>query len=586
LNLLSEQKIEQTLQLMGKTPDTKMTPEVARAVCTRAGSKAYLSGSISNLGSQYVIGINAVNCQSGDSLARQQVTADSKEGVLKALDSATIKLRETLGESLKTIHKMDTPIEEATTPSLEALQAYSLGRKMMLGKADYPAAVPMFERAITLDPRFAMAYASLGTCYLNLGEKNLAEQNTEHSYTLRGQVSEWEKFYIESHYYHFVTGDLEQARQVYELWGQTYPRDSVPPQNLGVIYQSLGQYDKSLTQTQEAVRLAPAAAGPPGNLVETYTRLSRFGDARTTADDAATRKLESAALHFDNYNLGFLQHDSEGMAREGGWAANKPANANVMLYLAAEVAGYSGQADKARGLSREAVQASLRTGEKENAARCQAASALREATYGNVAEARRAANAALELMRGRDEQYLVGLALAMVGETTSAQSLADDLAKRYPRDTIVQFNYLPTLRAQILLGKSMMAPSDAASAKDAARKAVEELQAATPYEFGTPGNSAFTIGGYPVYVRGAAYLQAGQGTEAVTEFQKIVERPGVTLSESIGALAYLGLARGYALSGDAAKAKAAYDNFFQLWKVADAHLPILKAARAEYGKLG
>lgn len=586
LNLLSEQKIEQTLQLMGKTPETKMTPEVARELCTRAGSKAYLSGSIANLGSQYVIGINAVNCQSGDSLARQQVTADSKEGVLKALDSATIKLRETLGESLKTIHKLDTPIEEATTPSLEALQAYSLGRKMMLGKADYAAAVPMFERAITLDPRFAMAYASLGTCYNNLGEKNLAEENTEHSYALRGQVSDWEKFYIESHYHNFVTGDLEKARQVYELWGQTYPRDSVPPQNLGVIYQYLGQYDKSVTQTQDAVRLAPSSAVLPANLVESYTRLNRFGDARTTADEAATRKLESPDLHFYNYNLGFLQHDSEGMAKEGAWAASKPSEANVMLYLAAEVAGYRGQAEKARGLSRDAVQASLRAGEKENAARCEAASALREATYGNVPEARRSANAALALTRGRDEQYLVGLALAMTGETATAQTLADDLAKRYPQDTIVRFNYLPTLRAQMELGRSMVAPSDSEAAKNAARKAVQEMQAATPYEFGTPGNSAFTIGGYPVYVRGAAYLQAGQGAEAVTEFQKIVEHPGVTLSESIGALAYLGLARGYALSGDAAKAKAAYDNFFQLWKVADADLPILKAARAEFAKLG
>ena len=586
LNLLSEQKIEQTLQLMGKNPETKMTPEVARELCTRAGSKAYLSGSISTMGRQYVIGINAVNCQTGDSLARQQVTADNKEGVLKALDSATIKLRETLGESLKTIHKMDTPIEEATTPSLEALQAYSLGRKLMLGKGDYAAAVQMFEQAIALDPRFAMAYASLGTCYNNLGERNLAEQNTEHSYTLRGQVSGWEKFYIESHYYHFVTGDLEKARQVYELWRQTYPRDNVPPQNLGSIYQNMGQYDKSLTQTQEAVRLAPSSPLLPANLVESYTRLSRFGDARTAADDAAARKLESPDLHFDDYNLGFLQHDAESMAKEGAWAASKPADENVMLHLAAEVAGYDGQADKARGLSREAVQASLRAGEKENAARCQAASALRDATYGNVAEARRAGNSALELARGRDEQYLVGLALAMVGETVSAQSLAEDLAKRYPRDTIVQFNYLPTLRAQMLLGKSMMAPTDATSAKDAGRKAVEELQAATPYELGTPANAAFTIGGYPVYVRGEAYLQAGQGAEAVTEFQKLVEHPGVTLSESIGALAYLGLARGYALSGDTGKAKAAYENFFQLWKVADADLPVLKAARAEYGKLG
>src|SRR5271163_593586 len=276
LNLLSEQKIQQTLLLMGKTPETKLTPEIARDVCERAGSKAYLGGTISNLGSQYVIGINAVNCLTGDALAVQQVTADNKEGVLKALDSATTKLRETLGESLRSIRNLDTPIEQATTPSLEALQAYSLGRKTMMGKGDYTAAVPLFERAITLDSRFAMAYALLGTCYSNLGEKNLAEENTQHSYALRGAVSEWERFYIESHYHHFVTGDLEKARQAYELWAQTYPRESGPVQNLGVIYQVLGQYEKSLAQTQAAIQLTPQVATLKANLVETLTRLNRL----------------------------------------------------------------------------------------------------------------------------------------------------------------------------------------------------------------------------------------------------------------------------------------------------------------------
>src|SRR5271154_4706911 len=306
LNLLSEAKIQQTLLLMGKPADAKLTPEIARDVCQRAGSKAYLGGSISNLGSQYVIGINAVNCQTGDALAVQQVTADSKEGVLKALDSATTKLRETLGESLRSIRNLDTPIEQATTPSLEALQAYSLGRKTMLGKGDYTAAVPMFERAIALDTRFAMAYALLGTCYSNLGEKNLAEENTQHSYALRGAVSEWERFYIESHYHHFVTGDLEKARQAYELWAQTYPRDTVPPQNLGVIYQLLGQYDKSLAQTQAAVQLAPQVATLQANLVETLTRLNRFGDARAAADETAAKKIDSPDLRYYEYNLSFL----------------------------------------------------------------------------------------------------------------------------------------------------------------------------------------------------------------------------------------------------------------------------------------
>ena len=585
LNLLSDQKIQQTLLLMGRTADSKLTPELARDVCQRSGSKAYLSGSISTLGSEYVIGVKAVNCQTGDALALQQVTADNKERVLKALDEATTQLRERLGESLRTIRKLDTPIEEATTPSLEALQAYSLGRKTMMGKGDYSAAVPMFERAITLDGRFAMAYALLGTCYNNLGEKNLAEENTQHSYTLRGHVSEWERFYIESHYYHFVTGDLEKARQVYETWAQTYPRENVPPGNLGDIYLKLGQYDKSLVEDQEAIRLAPTVTQNYANLVETYTRLDRFGDARRSEDEAAGKKVDSPNLHFYAYNLSFLQHDAEGMAQQAAWAAGKPKYENIMLYLQADVTGYAGKLAKARDLSRLAVESSLHAEQAEIAARCEASAALREATFGNVAEARQQAAAALAFSHGRDEAFVAGLALAVAGDSAGAQTLADELAKRYPLDTIVQFNYLPSLRGQIALNRAAAGPKDAPKAIEA-MKAVEALQPAGPYEFGAPANSALTISMYPVYVRGSAYLQARQGAAAVAEFQKIVERPGVVVGESIGALAYLGLARGYAMSGDGANAKAAYEAFFQLWKEADPDVPVLKAAHAEYAAIG
>jgi tetratricopeptide (TPR) repeat protein/predicted Ser/Thr protein kinase len=587
LNLLSEQKIQQTLLLMGKRADTKLTPEIARDVCTRAGSKAYLSGSISNLGSQYVIGVNAVNCQTGDSLGRQQVTADNKEGVLKALDTATTKLRETLGESLKTIQKLDTPIEQATTPSLEALQAYSLGRKMMLGAGDYSAAVPLLQHAAALDPKFAMAYGLLGTCYSNLGEKNLAAENAEKSYLLRGHVSEWEKFYIESHYYHFVTGDLEKARQAYESWSQTYPRESVAPGNLGVIYQTLGQYEKSLTQIREAIRLSPGVAVNYANLVDTLTRLNRFGDAREAAKDAWVKKLDSPDLHFYLYNLDFLQKDAEGMAKQMAWSAGKPGKENILFYLAAEVAGYGGQLGKAREFSREAVTSAERAEQREIAARCAAAAALREATLGNFAEAKRGAAATLALSNGRDAQYIAALAVAMAGDSVQAQISAEDLAKRFPQDTIVQFNYLPTLRAQIALNHSSSGATNGASIAAAGGvKAVEALQAAAPYESGVPGNSTFAMGMYPVYVRGMAYLDAKQGGLAAAEFQKIVDRPGVVVSEPIGALAYLGLGRAFAMSGDVAKAKRGYEEFFKLWKDADGDVPVLKAAKAEYGKLG
>jgi Flp pilus assembly protein TadD/predicted Ser/Thr protein kinase len=575
LNLLSEQKIQQMLLLMGKPADARLTPEIARDLCQRAGSKVYLSGSIATLGSQYVIGVNAVNCQTGDSVARQQVTADNKEGVLKALDTATTKLRETLGESLKTIQRLDTPIEQATTPSLEALQAYSLGRKVMLGQADYNAAVPLLQRATALDPKFAMAYGLLGTCYSNLGEKNLSAESTEKSYALRGHVSEWEKFYIESHYHHFVTGDLEKARTVYELWGQTYPRDSVPPRNLGVVYETLGQYEKSLAKTHEGIQLTPAAPEGYANLVEVLTHLNRFDEARSVAKEALAKKLDAPNLHFYLYNLSFLRKDADGMTREVAWSAGKPGKENILSYLEAEAAAYGGQLNKAREYSREAVASAKRTEQKEIAARCEAASALREATFGNAVEAKRGAAATLALSNGRDVQYIAALAVAMAGDTMQAQISSEDLAKRFPLDTIVQFNYLPTLRAQIALnhaGNGM--------------KAVEALKPAAAYELGAPGNSIFSMSMYPVYVRGMAYLDARQGALAAAEFQKMVDQPGVAISESIGALAHVGLARAYAMVGDLARAKKEYEVFLKLWKDGDGDVPVLQDAKAEYGKLG
>jgi eukaryotic-like serine/threonine-protein kinase len=574
LNFVSEQRIQQTLALMGQPPDKKLTPEIARDLCRRTGSKAYLSGTISTLGSQYVIGVNAVNCQTGDSLAQQQVTADSKEQVLKALDEATTKLRERLGESLKTIKKLDTPIEEATTPSLEALQAYSLGRTIMMGKGDYQAAVPLLQRATRIDPNFAMAYGLLGTCYANLGEQNLAEENTEKSYELRAHVSEWEKFYIESHYYHFVTGELEKAREVYELWGQTYPRERVSHTNLGVVYQMLGQYDKSLAEFREAMRLAPTDGANFSNLADAQMQLNQFGESRATADEAVAKHLDSPVLHFVLYQLSFLQHDDATMAQQLAWSTGKPGKENIMLYLEAEVAARSGDFAKARSSYALAVASALRAEEKETAARIEAAAALSEASCGLTSDARQRAAATLQLSNGRDAQYVAALALAIAGDSAKAQSLGEDLASRFPRDTMVQLNYLPTLRAQILLDNSNNGIA-----------AVEILQVASSYDLGVPENSTFSTNLYPVYVRGQAFLAARQGEPAAAEFQKILDHPGIVVGESIGTLTYLGLARAYRLSGDRDKAKAAYDEFFRLWKDAEADVPVLKEAQSEYAQL-
>jgi eukaryotic-like serine/threonine-protein kinase len=574
LSLVSEQRIQQTLRLMGLPPDSKLSPAIAGDLCQRAGSAAYLTGAISNIGTQYVIGVSAINCRTGDSLAEEQVTADGKEKVLKALGEVSTKLRERLGESLKTVQRLDTPVEQATTPSLEALQAYSLGRKTMLGKADYTAALPLFERSIQLDPNFAMAYANLGTAYHNLGEKGLAAENTSKSYELRTHVSEWEKFYIESHYHHFVTGDLEKARQSYELWAQIYPREQVPPMNLGVVYQTLGQYDKSLNEFRQALRLSPADSLNFANLVLAYIHLHRLDDARTLANEALSKNLDSSDLRVSLYQLAFLKNDLPGMAEQVSWSVGKPGTENSMLYLEAGTAAYSGRLIAARELSRQASTSAARAGEKEMAAGCEFSAALWEALYGNASQARQRAASALALSDGRDFQFVAAFALALIGDSARAQPLADDLQTRFPKDTVVQFNYLPTLHAQLLLA----APNNAA-------KAVDALSSVTPYELGVPGGSTFWSNLYPVYVRGQAFLASGQGTQAAAEFQKILDWPGVVVNEPIAALAHLGLARSYALAGDAPKSRAAYQDFLTLWKDADPDIPILIAAKAEYAKL-
>ena len=573
LSLISDQRTRQTLQLMGKPADARLTPQIARELCERTASKAYLSGTISNIGSQFVVGINAVNCQTGDTLAQEQATADSKEHVLGALGDAATKLREKLGESLKTVHKLATPIEQATTPSLEALQAYSMGRNTMLAQGNYTAAVPLFQRAIQLDPNLAMAYASLGTTYHNLGEKELAAENTRRSFELRAKVSEREKFYIESHYHDFVTGDLNKARQVYELWAQTYPRESIPLTNLGVLYQGLGQYEKALESFRASQKISPNDALEYANLLIIYVNLNRAKEAHAIAADAAAKKLDAPSIRYALYQLSFLQSDDAGMAEQVGWAsADRPGEESQLLYYQSDTAAYYGQLNKARELSRQAVASAERAGRKEGAAGCEAAAGLREALFGNGAEAKRAAGNALKASNGKDVQFLAALSLAMVGDKEKAIEFADSLKSRFPDDTIVKFNYLPTIYAQIALNDG-----------DPAR-AIEFLRAATPYELGLAGTSNFSTYLYPVYVRGQAYLAAHQGAAAAAEFQKLLNWPGVVSNEPIGALAHLGLARAHAISGESKDARTSYNNFLTLWKNADSAFPFLSAVQAEAPK--
>ncbi|MGA9498479.1 MAG: protein kinase [Terriglobales bacterium] len=573
LSLVSESSVRQTLRLMGEENDARLTPALARELCQRVQGAAELEGSIASLGNEYVVGLKATNCATGSSLANVQVTADNKEHVLKALDQGAVSLREKLGESLSTIEKFDTPVEQATTRSLEALQAYSLGRKMMVGRADSVAAIPLFQEAIAGDRNFAMAYASLGTAYHNLGEKNLAAENTRKSFELRSPVSEREKFYIESHYYHFVTGDLEETRKVYELWGQAYPREMVPLANTGVLDQNLGQYDKALEAFREALHRVPDDALSYGNLVISYIDLNRLKEAAATAEEAEAKHFDSADLHLYLYELGFLQHDAAEMAQQVAWAMDKPGQKSLLSYFEANTAAYSGQLNQSREFSRQAAASAEQAGQKDRAASDQATAALYEALFGNAAEARRRAAAAIAQSIGPDGQYSAALALALAGDSSRAQAIADGLAKHFPQDTIVQFNYLPTLRAQLALARNDPA------------KAVETLRIAAPYELGEAGGTTFSTSLYPVYVRGEAYLAAKQGAAAAAEFQRIIDRPGVVRNEPIGALAHLGLARAYAMQGEVFQSRTAYQEFLTLWKDADPDIPIFNQARAEYGRI-
>jgi eukaryotic-like serine/threonine-protein kinase len=573
LSLVSEQHIRQTLRMMSQPADVRLTPEISRELCQRIASAGVVEGSIARLGRQYVLGLKATNC-SGDTLAEVQERATGKEQVLGAMDKAAAKLRGKLGESLSMIEKFDTPLAQATTSSLEALQAFSLARRSTWEKGDDAAAVLLFQRAIQFDPNFATAYAALGASYINLDEISLAAENTRKAYELRARVSERERFLIESRYYHNVTGDLEKARRTYELWAQIYPRDWAARNSLGMLYLSLGQYGKALAEFRASLDLDPSSASAYDSLVCGYLYLNRLEEARATAKEGQAKTVDSPWLRIDLYQIAFLQNDSKGMAQQVAWSAGKPGVEDVLLAYEADTAAYHGQLGKAREFSRRAVASAEHAQEKETAAAYQAEASLSEALFGNGAAARELANAARLLSMARDVQYRTALALAFAGDVARAQALADDLAKRFRDDTIVQFNHLPTIQAQLALKD------------DNASKAIERVQAASLYELGFAGASnGFSPNLYPVYVRGQAYLALRKGIEAAAEFQKILDHPGVVLNEPIGALARVGLGRAYAFQGDNVKARSAYQDFLALWKDADPDIPILKQAKAEYAKL-
>ncbi|MGA8440742.1 MAG: protein kinase, partial [Candidatus Sulfotelmatobacter sp.] len=575
LNVLSDSDVAKTLQQMTRPASTKLTPEVTHELCQRAGTKAYIAGTVDGLGSEYVLGLKAVNCQSGDTLAEQQVTAASKEKVLDALGEAASKLRTELGESLATLQKFDVPLEQATTSSLEALKAYSLGQEAYREKSP-AAALPYHQRAIELDPNFAMGYLVVGADYSTLGEPERASEYYTKAFQFREHVSEREKLTIAASYYRNVTGELDKAAQTYQEEIDSYPRVTAAYSDFGSVFASQGQYEKGAEITRQAVRLAPDWVGGYENLATIALALQRFDEARRMIHEAQARKLDSAILHNALYALAFLGLDSVAMAEQQRWFADQPEE-NWGFALASDTEAYAGHVGKARGLTERAVDSSIRADSRETGAIYQANAALEQAAYGNTAEARQSAAEAFKLARASPGVRVeAALAFAMAGDAR-AESLAQDLNKRYPLDTQMQSLWLPAIQAQLALDRKNPA------------SALDTPQSASPIELGAIPfvNNVSCL--YHVYVRGEAYLAAGQGNAAAAEFQKILDHSGIVWNCWTGALAHLGVARANALQSrtsqgadaDAARVRAlaAYKAFLTLWKDAEPDIPILKEAQ-------
>jgi hypothetical protein len=567
LSLISDERIAQTLALMAQAKDARLTKELTREVCQRTAGAATIEGSIASLGSQYVLGLNAVNCHTGDLLAQEQVTANGKEQVLGALGDGATKLREKLGESLASVQKYDAPPENVTTSSLEALRAYSLGLEAYNAKNDGHAAILFFQRAANLDPNFAMAYAEMGAKYRNLGEEARGASAARRAYELRGRTSEREKFDIATTYEALFNGNMEATRETSELWAQTYPRDETAQGIVFFAYMELGENEKALTAAQAALTRDFANALRYYSLVVAYRLLNRLDEAQAAAREARAHHLDGPALQVALYQVDFLQHNSGGMRDIAAKLMGTPHYEGKILYSESSTAAYGGEFGKARELVRRAADSAQRADEREEAAGDEAYAALNEALAGNMALAKQEAQSALALARGRDVEAQSAITLALTGEFAQAAPLAGDLGKRFPMDTLVQSLYLPMIHAA------------AALRSGDGGKAVESLAVASPYELGVETDL------YPVYLRGEAYLASGRGAPAEVQFQKILDHPGVVANNVIGALAHLGLGRAYALTGDGTKAKTAYQEFLALWKNADPDIPILQQAKVEYAKL-
>ena len=567
LNVLSEQKVRATLKLMDRPPDTRMTNEVAREVCMRTNSKALMTGSIDAVGTHYLIGLRAIDCQSGDTLASAKAEASNQDGVLKKLGDAGDDLREKLGESLTSVQGHSKPLDQATTSSLEALQAFTQGRQMQWSRGD-AASVTFHKRAVELDPNFARAYAALGMAYNNLGETDRSVEAFTKAYELRDRVSERERFYIEASYYSFATGELPKADEVYRQWIAAYPDDFMPYANLPINQVALGEYDKMLESARQAARLGPESATGEQQMMAAYVALGRLDEAKAIYEQAIAKFPEVEFLHEERYQIAFLQHDDAVMQQQIDWAKGRRAPA-MMLAAQYSTFAYLGQLAAGRKLLDMAEQQEISVDNNVQAALMKAVFASYEAELGNFEAAQFQATQASHMSNASDPSVATALALARSGDTGEAQRLVDKLNQHFPVNTIVQGYWLPTIRAAIALQR-----------KDP-QQAISELERARQYELGNEGFLYMV----PVYIRGMAYLESHQGEQAAAEFNKFLKYPGIAKNMPFVSLAILQTARAEAMQGDAKAARKSYQDFLALWNNADPDIPVLKQAHAEYSKL-
>jgi eukaryotic-like serine/threonine-protein kinase len=570
LNIVPDRKIRATLKLMTQPTNAPLTAELAQEVCQRIGSKAYVAGAIAALGRDFVIGLRAENCQTGEILAQEQVTAKSKEDVISALGTAASRLRSALGESISSVQRLDVPLREATTSSLDALKEYTVGGQAESEKGPN-AAIQHYQRAIALDPTFARAYSSLSGKYFDAGENALAAKAATKAYELRSRGTEFEQVQIESAYYSFTIGDLPKAAAAYERWAEMRPRSPSPHSDLAYIHAQLGENDKALAESLEALRLGPNGVQYV-NVVSAYIALGRLKEAKATVAEARAQNMDIPMNHNNLYLIAFLENDRATMEREAAWGLGKPELEAILLYSGSCTSSYFGELKQSRKSLKSASTSAAADDLKEAAASYRADGAIHEALYGNFREAEAALRTIPIATSGQDVQAAAAMAHAFAGNGRRARALVDSLAKHYPENTLVQFSYLPVIRAQIAL-----------NSRDP-NEAFELLKDARQYELGQPAQ-VILLNMYPVFVRGQAYLAIRDGSAASAEFQKILDNPGMSLNEPIAALAHLGLARSAVLKGDRTSARAFYQDFLQLWKDADAEVPILKEAKAEYAKL-